>query len=88
MNCFAAKTIPIYYGCPSIEKFFNPDGIIFIEKSTVEAIEKAVGLCSVQDYENKIERKLLRTILKEFKNTYSWKTIYVINIQKFLNKIE
>lgn len=55
MNCFAAKTIPIYYGCPSIEKFFNLDGIIFIEEPTIEAIEEAVGLCSVQDYENRKE---------------------------------
>jgi len=27
-DCFATGTIPIYYGAPDIEKFFNPKGII------------------------------------------------------------
>lgn len=29
-DCFATGTIPIYYGSPDIGKFFNPDGIIFL----------------------------------------------------------
>lgn len=28
MDCFVTKTIPIYYGCPNISKWFNPEGII------------------------------------------------------------
>lgn len=28
IDCFASKTIPIYYGCPNIQDFFNIDGII------------------------------------------------------------
>jgi hypothetical protein len=27
-DCFSTGTIPIYYGAPDIDKFFNPDGII------------------------------------------------------------
>jgi hypothetical protein len=27
-DCFATGTIPVYYGSPDIEKFFNPKGII------------------------------------------------------------
>jgi len=30
IDCFLTGTIPIYYGCPSIGKFFNTDGIIMI----------------------------------------------------------
>jgi len=30
IDCFLTGTIPIYYGCPSIGKFFNIDGIIVI----------------------------------------------------------
>jgi len=30
-NCFANKTIPIYYGSEHINEFFNPDGIIIIK---------------------------------------------------------
>jgi hypothetical protein len=28
MDCFTTETIPIYVGCPNIDKFFNIDGII------------------------------------------------------------
>lgn len=28
IDCFVTGTIPIYWGCPSISKFFNADGII------------------------------------------------------------
>jgi len=28
IDCFKTKTIPIYYGCVNIEKYFNPKGII------------------------------------------------------------
>jgi hypothetical protein len=31
VDCFIAKTIPIYWGCPSIGKHFNLDGIIQFE---------------------------------------------------------
>jgi hypothetical protein len=33
-DCFASKTIPIYWGTRSIEKFFNPDGVIFLDDNT------------------------------------------------------
>ena len=38
-NCFANKTIPIYYGSPKITEFFNPDGIIIVN-SPEEIVEK------------------------------------------------
>jgi len=28
IDCFETKTVPIYWGCPSISKFFNTDGMI------------------------------------------------------------
>ena len=28
IDCFASKTIPIYYGCPNLSSFFNMDGVI------------------------------------------------------------
>ena len=28
LDCFATGTVPIYAGCPNIEQYFNPDGII------------------------------------------------------------
>ena len=28
-NCFASKIVPIYWGCPNIDKYFDINGIIF-----------------------------------------------------------
>lgn len=28
VDCFVAKTIPLYWGCPNLEKYFNMDGVI------------------------------------------------------------
>ena len=28
LDCFATGTIPVYYGCPNIDEYFNRDGII------------------------------------------------------------
>lgn len=55
MNCFAAKTIPIYYGCPSIGDFFNINGIIIIKEPTLESIQEALSICSEDDYESRRE---------------------------------
>ena len=37
-NCFASRTIPIYYGSDNITEFFNPDGIIMAEISDIPSI--------------------------------------------------
>ncbi|MCJ7649976.1 MAG: glycosyltransferase family 10 [Candidatus Lokiarchaeota archaeon] len=31
IDCFASKTIPIYWGCPNISNFFDSNGIIIFE---------------------------------------------------------
>ena len=31
-DCFATGTIPIYFGCPNIGDFFNPEGIIILDQ--------------------------------------------------------
>lgn len=50
LNCFAAKVVPIYYGCPGIGDFFNIDGIIVVKEPTTEAVEAALAICSEEDY--------------------------------------
>ena len=30
LDCFQTKTIPLHYGCPNIENYFNVDGIIIV----------------------------------------------------------
>lgn len=31
VDCFVAKTVPIYWGCPNLPDFFNMDGVILFE---------------------------------------------------------
>lgn len=54
-NCFASKTVPIYIGATDIGKYFNTDGIIIIKEFTIEAIEKALELCSEEDYVSRMD---------------------------------
>lgn len=62
LDCFATGTIPIYFGCSNIEKFFNPEGVIKLDHSfdpnkltpdlyysKMEAIKENFERC--QDYE-------------------------------------
>lgn len=53
MDCFASMTIPIYLGAPKVSEFFNPDGILFIDKNS--DINKILSLCSKQEYLNRLE---------------------------------
>ena len=51
-NCFMSMTVPIYCGASEIDKFFNPDGIIFMKPG--EDIREILKKCSKQDYESRI----------------------------------
>jgi Glycosyltransferase family 10 (fucosyltransferase) C-term len=41
IDCFVTGTIPIYWGCPSIGRFFDVEGIIVIEG--IEDIDRIIG---------------------------------------------
>ena len=47
IDCFATGTIPIYWGCPNIEEFFNKDGIIQVNNID-ELLETTTNL-DIQD---------------------------------------
>lgn len=51
-DCMMMKTIPLYWGCSNIEKFYNIDGIIKIE-SDDDAIEKINKLTPEYYFERK-----------------------------------
>lgn len=53
LDCFATKTIPVYWGTRSIEEFFNADGIIFIDD--FESIESVINFLSEDVYNNRLE---------------------------------
>ena len=53
VDCFATKTIPIYWGAPNIEDYFNKDGIITFkdENDLVEILNNLTE----KDYQNRLE---------------------------------
>jgi len=48
IDCFLTGTIPIYWGCPSINKFFNSNGIISFD--TLEECIKIINTLNEQKY--------------------------------------
>jgi hypothetical protein len=52
LDCFATKTIPVYWGSRSVGEFFNNDGIIFIDD--FESIESVINYLSEDVYNSKL----------------------------------
>jgi hypothetical protein len=50
IDCFLTGTIPIYYGCPSIYKFFNSNGIIIFD--SLEDLIAILPSLSIELYNN------------------------------------
>jgi len=48
IDCFMSGTVPIYWGCPSIGKFFNTDGMIIFDN--VEDLDKIIKDLSFEKY--------------------------------------
>jgi len=53
IDCFATKTIPLYYGCPNVGKWFNEDGII--KFNTVEELKTILTTLTPEDYDRRLE---------------------------------
>lgn len=48
LDCLVTKTVPVYWGCPNIDRYFNPEGIIQVS-SCDDLIEK-VSRLTPEDY--------------------------------------
>lgn len=53
IDCFASKTIPIYWGCPNISDYFNINGIITFD--TLEELEQILNNLDESYYNNCID---------------------------------
>jgi len=76
IDCLVTGTIPIYFGCPSIDKFFNTDGFIIFD--SIEDLPNILNQITPENYKNKLRavkenfEKSLQYILIEdwlFQNT-------------------
>lgn len=71
IDCFKTGTIPIYWGCDSINDFFNPEGIITF--SSLAELEHILDNISDRDYEGRmdaIEDNFYRA--DEYLHDYDW----------------
>jgi len=50
IDCFLTKTIPIYWGCPSVGEFFNIDGILKFD--SIEELDEIINNIKISDYDN------------------------------------
>lgn len=53
LDCFMTGTIPIYYGCPSIGKFFNLGGIL--QANSLQDIESIVANLTEESYKKRLD---------------------------------
>lgn len=53
IDCFASKTIPIYWGCPNIGEYFNIDGIITFD--TLEELKDILDNLEESYYDKRID---------------------------------
>jgi hypothetical protein len=63
IDAFATKTIPIYWGCPNIGDFFNPDGVLkFDNEQQLRAILSRLRPADYQKYIAAIEENYRRAV--------------------------
>jgi hypothetical protein len=53
IDCFTTGTIPIYWGCPSIDKFFNKEGLFTF--NTIEELQKILSEINEEVYYSKLK---------------------------------
>jgi len=66
-DCFLTGTIPIYYGCPNIEEFFDINGIMTF--STQEELDQILNSLTRELYDSKLE-----SIKENFKRVFKYPT--------------
>ena len=53
MDCLLTGTVPIYYGCSEISKYFNLDGLILFNDE--QELKKIIKNLTMDDYNNRIK---------------------------------
>lgn len=79
IDCLVTKTIPIYHGCPNINKFF--DDSYFLKFNTIEEFQNIIQNINISNYSRLIE-KIDYNRLKALEYVDIW-----IRLNKELDKI-
>jgi hypothetical protein len=59
IDCFVTGTVPIYWGCPKLDKFFDMEGIIMFDD--LKDIDNIINNLSIETY-----NKMLTSIKNNF----------------------
>lgn len=73
IDCFLTCTVPIYWGCPSIGKFFDPEGILSF--STAGELSELVNGLSMKRYyqlRGYVERNFVRTVQEDLADFHGY----------------
>ena len=65
IDCFRTGTIPIYWGCPNVEDFFDKDGILSF--NDLDELEEILRNLSFEDYYKRFE-----SVKKNFNLAKQW----------------
>jgi hypothetical protein len=71
LDTLITYTIPIYYGCPNIDEFFDTSGWIILETDTLAELEYKLGNIDELYY-----TRYLETVLKNQKKAVEWMDLY------------
>ena len=52
IDCLSQGTVPIYWGCPSVHKFFKPEGIIRFHR--IDELKAILDGLSLEDYQTRL----------------------------------
>jgi len=67
LDCFLTGTIPIYYGTPSVGKWFNTDGIIILEDGfDIESLTKELYNEKIDAVKDNFDRALKMEVVEDY----------------------
>lgn len=74
LDCFLTGTVPIYYGTPSVGKWFNTDGMIFLEDGfDIESLSEGFYASKKDAIEENFNKALKMEIVED----YIWENYFV-----------
>lgn len=53
IDCFNSMTVPIYWGCPNIEEYFEINGIIILKSNNVQDIINEINAIDIENFYEK-----------------------------------
>jgi hypothetical protein len=81
IDCLITKTIPIYYGCPNVSKFFNTEGWIILEsQNIIEELHTKLPILN-ESYYSKYEA-VIEENHKKAQQYASWTTNILNGLEK------